>query len=567
MSASPSSTQRLVPGGGGGAGSKSGSLLGALPSLGAGLVSGACLVLVISAASGGGNTVISSHAPQSGDASSSAAKVGASSSSSSSPNALAAVPSTASTTSSSSQQKRAALLSAATRPSAAEAERCVTRFVKYTPSVFEDKWFATATPEHAKKQGLCQLFVSPPFRKWADTYMDDCEANRLAPHLRPTSLPTAAARPNLKALDPDVYSSFEYERICYDGAEDFEETVNSPLILSDVTALEPVLVPPRRQQGQRLYGEGSSDAESPPAAVAGASAAATEAAAFANGCGLVCGGRATDSSFVWPPSVSPSGSHSAIAAHRQKQPQGDLVLRMAKVRRVRFLTYIEPLVGIVRDPRICGWAKSPHPTQHVRNTFEGRFVPTKNWLLIDPLATYTNASFPTRRFLFDMGASTWGAGAGGASQSWFYDTYRTYGADLNEVYAWELTQVDAKKFFSDIPDHLKPSYHYFNEGMSPAWPSWDNPMLHVLQRTSPDDFVVVKLDIDAGHIEGGIVDEIIGDAQISNRIDEFFFEHHVYLEILYRHWGNSIHATRNYVDSLHLFANMRHRGIRAHSWV
>ena len=527
--------------------SRGGSITAALPSLGVGLLSGACLALLVNNLGGVSLSTTSSSSTSPSSMHSQPAVVAWKSAAeyiSSEDSVLSSNPSAP--LSAGPAKPAAASQRPPRRPTVAEAERCVTRFVKYTPSVFEEKWFAAATVDVAKREGLCQLFVSPAFYKWTEKYMKDCDAERLAPHLRPTARSTAALRPDLKALDPEVYSSFEYERVCYDGAEDFDETVNSPLILSDTISLEPVIVPQKKNRG------------APPAPVA---AVADPHNTPDDDCGLVCGGSAVDAAFVWPPRTPPQQQSTAAEAS-----DAMLVQRLTKVRRVRFLTYIEPLVGIVRDPRICGWANSPRGI-HERGDFEHRFLLTKSWLLVDPLATYTNASFPARRFLFDMGASTWGAGAGGASQSWFYDTYRAYGADLNEIYAWELQQVNAKGFFADIPDHLKPSYHYFNEGMSPAWPSWDNPMLHVLQRTSPDDFVVVKLDIDAGQIEKGIVDEIIGDMHISNRVDEFFFEHHVFLEILKNHWGGSIDPKRSYVDSLHLFATMRHRGVRAHSWV
>ena len=47
--------------------------------------------------------------------------------------------------------------------------------------------------------------------------------------------------------------------------------------------------------------------------------------------------------------------------------------------------------------------------------------------------------------------------------------------------------------------------------------------------TTPDDFVVIKIDIDYPAIEHALLEEILADASVHSRIDELFYGDHVQL--------------------------------------
>ena len=50
----------------------------------------------------------------------------------------------------------------------------------------------------------------------------------------------------------------------------------------------------------------------------------------------------------------------------------------------------------------------------------------------------TTRRVPGRRaFLFDLGCSTYNAGLGGASQSWFVEKFRSHGIEFDRILAWE----------------------------------------------------------------------------------------------------------------------------------
>ena len=56
---------------------------------------------------------------------------------------------------------------------------------------------------------------------------------------------------------------------------------------------------------------------------------------------------------------------------------------------------------------------------------------------VAPFAQALADAPPRRAFFFDVGASIYNTGAGGASQSWFVETYRRGGVEFDRIFAWE----------------------------------------------------------------------------------------------------------------------------------
>ncbi len=73
-----------------------------------------------------------------------------------------------------------------------------------------------------------------------------------------------------------------------------------------------------------------------------------------------------------------------------------------------------------------------------------------------------------------------------------------------------------------------------------------------------------QLPQDAPKIEKPLYEQIIADPELSSRIDEFYFEHHVRLPDMEEFWG--VEPTETLVDSYEIFSRLRELGIRAHSW-
>ena len=82
----------------------------------------------------------------------------------------------------------------------------------------------------------------------------------------------------------------------------------------------------------------------------------------------------------------------------------------------------------------------------------------------------------------------------------------------------------------------------------------------------PDDFVVVKLDVDGGP-ERQIATELAEIPDLGALVDDFFFEWHYHFDGRDFGWGQ-LDPRMNWVDdALALMQKLRRRGVRAHWWV
>jgi hypothetical protein len=218
---------------------------------------------------------------------------------------------------------------------------------------------------------------------------------------------------------------------------------------------------------------------------------------------------------------------------------------------------IEPLAGILRHPKVC--------------TNEAAFVVRKDYMVLDQWAVFNVGVQTTNKerkfFYFDLGASTWTTGAGGASQGWFHSVYKDVCVSFDHYYAWEAKVTDPALIFNEIPSEVKPHYHWFNIPASTTIGHGDNPLTYVLSQTTPEDFVVFKIDIDNWQVEEAFINQILSSPALLLRIDEMFWEHHVNFQPMVKYWGKTIHTEFKMNDSLHLFDKLRSKGVRVHSWV
>jgi hypothetical protein len=223
-------------------------------------------------------------------------------------------------------------------------------------------------------------------------------------------------------------------------------------------------------------------------------------------------------------------------------------------------SYIEPLVGLLRNPSL----PCKEPPDWVPSLVD------KQWMLVDTWAVHNVKTRAGRRrkrsFLFDMGASTFGDGSGGDSQRWLYRLGNELCVPITEFYMWEMENTDPRKVFASLPQHVLPHYRWFNHPLSVSPDRWDNPWNHLLTTVAEDDVAMVKIDFDAPELENTLIVQLLDHDAISARIDEFFFEHHVNMDVLRYPWGTFNH-TVYHSDSLKIFTALRRRGVRAHSWV
>jgi hypothetical protein len=211
---------------------------------------------------------------------------------------------------------------------------------------------------------------------------------------------------------------------------------------------------------------------------------------------------------------------------------------------------IEPFAGTGRHPGTCLGEKD---------------IASKDYLLVE-----TRMPPHRRAFFFDLGASLWNEGGGGASQSWVYKTYtQRRGVEFDGIYAWESTVHHPAKVFREVPSDVHAAYHWFNIAAD-ATPGVGTNPLTILQRVAqPEDFVVLKLDIDNSAVEMPFISQILTNRNVSVLIDELFFEHHYDMQPMVKYgWKKSGSDSKmTMVDSARIFLGMRNLGIRAHVWV
>jgi hypothetical protein len=86
--------------------------------------------------------------------------------------------------------------------------------------------------------------------------------------------------------------------------------------------------------------------------------------------------------------------------------------------------------------------------------------------------------------------------------------------------------------------------------------------------TRPEDYVVLKLDIDTPAIELVLIDQVLADSEVRSRVDELYWEHEVHTSpMIHQGWGAHGWPNETLAQSYELFTRLRELGIRAHSWV
>jgi hypothetical protein len=149
----------------------------------------------------------------------------------------------------------------------------------------------------------------------------------------------------------------------------------------------------------------------------------------------------------------------------------------------------------------------------------------------------------------------------GASLEVFRSLFRSKCIEFDHIFGWDAHPYKLANWMSRVPENDRAKISFFNERVN----STDRSALGVLKATArPEDFVVVKLDIDSPVIEQQILDRLLGGDEAIHLIDEFFFEYQ----------GKDPHeldrgatAADNVAHGMEMMSALRRRGIRAHFWI
>jgi hypothetical protein len=254
---------------------------------------------------------------------------------------------------------------------------------------------------------------------------------------------------------------------------------------------------------------------------------------------------------------------------------------------------IEPLVGIVRDPlTIC--PRAPGIPDDIYDSFqpdEGRIQAKRHFLIgvaapwsetpndpaswrlgsFEPYAAAPRSDRPRARlnFLVDMGASTygnWGGDTTAVGAAWLVERNKRHNLAFDWIVSFEYAKVDPEAIYSSVPASILPHYIYFDRPVESdpngKWNPW-----RILRGMGarPEDYVVVKIDIDSPDIENPLLDQVAGDNGLQHLVDELFIEHHVNATLMNGWWGTG-NSQLTMRDTYQKFTTLRSKGVRMHSW-
>mmetsp|Transcript_129834 Transcript_129834/g.375890 ORF Transcript_129834/g.375890 Transcript_129834/m.375890 type:complete len:397 (-) Transcript_129834:55-1245(-) len=212
--------------------------------------------------------------------------------------------------------------------------------------------------------------------------------------------------------------------------------------------------------------------------------------------------------------------------------------------------FVEPLAAVLRHPHFPCYTRDM-PT-----------IESKDYLLFGkredtPLG---------RRFLFDLGASQYASGAGGASQRWFVESYRRYlGIEFDRILAWEYGGSEPERL-RETPFEVLAKTSYFVIPASKEADACHNALNMIRLLCTREDFVVLKVDIDTPGVEAPLVKQLVADPDLVRLIDDFYWEDHVSGQPLAgKEWTGPF--DHDLAESIKIFAALRAKGVRAHSWV
>jgi hypothetical protein len=193
-----------------------------------------------------------------------------------------------------------------------------------------------------------------------------------------------------------------------------------------------------------------------------------------------------------------------------------------------------------------------------------------------------------RNLYYDLGASVWGKnipeqhlihGSGlGSSLQLISKIYERNCITFDRIWAWEAKEWKPKDFWQRVPLSVRAKLHFYNVPISETPSGSGSSFLRTLELTArPQDFVVVKVDIDTPDLEKMIVSTIVSTPRLAALVDELYFEYHFHFGADARGpWGFTQNTnksdTESYKpdtvdDALGLMRRLREVGIRSHFWI
>ena len=103
------------------------------------------------------------------------------------------------------------------------------------------------------------------------------------------------------------------------------------------------------------------------------------------------------------------------------------------------------------------------------------------------------------------------------SLDWLLTRYKSRGVTFTNVLAFEFMAVNHQDWWDGVPADMFSTITFYNVGVSAEPDSKYNPWNLLRALAEPDDFVVIKLDIDTPAIENTLIDQLLADKQVRLR--------------------------------------------------
>jgi len=231
-----------------------------------------------------------------------------------------------------------------------------------------------------------------------------------------------------------------------------------------------------------------------------------------------------------------------------------------EIKKQHFIEYIEPLVSHLRFP--LSNCMKPFPGTDEFDIYTTLF---RGWLLPPPSIRETE-----RVLYFDVGAKGWDQGfeEGGPSLKYFTSVWGRYEIPFDSLYVFDQETTN-EEFYGTVPLPFQSRTHFKQCPLSasPLNDSKEHPFIpkFINDNSDDNDYVMLTLDMENPDMEMANIQYILTDPK--SHIDELTWEHHVKGNYLLEEFWRGNVADKSLRESYDLFLKLRHRGIRAHSWV
>ena len=214
--------------------------------------------------------------------------------------------------------------------------------------------------------------------------------------------------------------------------------------------------------------------------------------------------------------------------------------------------YMEPLLPTMRHPKICYQFK--------------RYLLNMEYLIHDFYSMCQQIKHDSRLIFVNMGASLdfHRQSRVQSPDSYLQHLYSKFGFEFDHIYAYEITPKNAPAVYELVPDSLLASWHWINVGVDPIPGAKMNPFTMLTSKYTPNDFIVIKLDVDNHNVEVPLFYQLMEDPTLLKIVDQFYFEHHVHQKELVSNWRGTMHGSVK--DSLQMMYELRRKGVASHYW-